>query len=67
MTVILRHLEHGIIDRQVRPTFPVTVEYSLTEQGRQFGHVLNEMHKWGQSWKRQRLSMDKDKDLSTGG
>lgn len=61
LTVILRHLEHnGIIDRQVRPTVPVTVEYSLTEQGRQFGHVLDEMHKWGQSWKRQRLSMNTD-------
>ncbi len=57
LTVILRHLEHnGIRDRQVRTTVPVTVEYSLTEQGRQFGHVLDEMHKWGQSWKQQRLS-----------
>jgi len=67
LTVILRHLEHnGIIDRQVQPTVPVTVEYSLTEQGRQFGHVLDEMHKWGQSWKRQRPSTNKDNSLSIG-
>ncbi|MGF9913095.1 helix-turn-helix domain-containing protein [Paenibacillus ehimensis] len=60
LTVILRHLEHnGIIDRQVLPTVPVTVEYSLTEQGRQFELVLNELHRWGQAWKQQRQTMKK--------
>lgn len=55
LTVILRHLENnGIIDRRVLPTVPVTVEYSLTEIGRKFEHVLNELHSWGQEWKQQR-------------
>ncbi|MBW7454153.1 helix-turn-helix transcriptional regulator [Paenibacillus sepulcri] len=59
LTDILRHLEHnGIIDRHVLPTAPVAVEYSLTEQGRKFEHVLNEMHKWGQAWKKQRYDME---------
>ncbi|WP_028776693.1 winged helix-turn-helix transcriptional regulator [Shimazuella kribbensis] len=56
LTVVLRHLEsNGIINREVLPTSPVTVEYSLTEQGKQFNQVLDEMYKWGQTWKQRRL------------
>ena len=42
-----RHLEvNGIIQRTVRPTVPVTVEYSLTDKGRSFDKVLLAMKEW---------------------
>lgn len=51
LTDTLRHLEHNeIIYRKVFPTVPVTVEYSLTEKGRDFQTVLIEMYNWGQKW-----------------
>lgn len=54
LTDTLRHLEKNeIIHRQVFPTVPVTVEYSLTEKGREFGNVLIEMFNWGHKWGRQ--------------
>lgn len=52
LTVILRHLEgHKVVSRQVFPTVPVTVEYSLTEKGRDFVRVLQELREWGQKWR----------------
>lgn len=60
LTVILRHLEqNGIINRQVLPTMPVTVEYSLTDQGREFEEVLNVIHDWGASRKMHRTPLGK--------
>ena len=51
LTDTLRHLEHnGLVRRQVFPTVPVTVEYSLTEKGSDFQLALKEMEKWGQKW-----------------
>ncbi|WP_080836130.1 winged helix-turn-helix transcriptional regulator [Cohnella massiliensis] len=48
LTDTLRHLEHnGLVRRQVFPTVPVTVEYSLTEKGSDFQLALKEMEKWG--------------------
>lgn len=41
---------NGIIIRTVQPTIPVTVEYSLTEKGRDFENVFVEMRKWGEKW-----------------
>jgi DNA-binding HxlR family transcriptional regulator len=65
LTVILRHLEqNGIIQRQVMPTMPVTVEYSLTEQGREFEDVLNVIHDWGASRREHRTSLGKASSLS---
>ncbi|PYI54457.1 winged helix-turn-helix transcriptional regulator [Paenibacillus flagellatus] len=47
----LRHLEsHGIVDRRVYATTPVTVEYSLTPKGIDFQTVLHEMDAWGIKW-----------------
>ena len=47
----LRHLEEfGIVSRNVIPTVPVTVEYSLTEKGRAFDSVLIAMKDWGRAW-----------------
>ena len=52
LTDTLRHLEQNkIIQREVYPTVPVTVEYSLTEKGRDFQSVLIEMYNWGSKWK----------------
>jgi DNA-binding HxlR family transcriptional regulator len=51
LTDTLRHLEQNkIIQRKVYPTVPVTVEYSLTEKGKDFQGVLIEMYNWGQKW-----------------
>jgi DNA-binding HxlR family transcriptional regulator len=51
LTNTLRHLEQtGIILREVFPTVPVTVEYSLTEKGSDFQIALKEMDKWAAKW-----------------
>lgn len=51
LTDTLRHLEqNGLVNRQVYPTVPVTVEYSLTEKGSDFQLALKEMDKWVQKW-----------------
>ena len=47
----LKSLENdGIIERKVYPTTPVTVEYSLTEKGKDFEPVFYEMRNWGAKW-----------------
>ncbi len=47
----LKTLEsNGIILRTVHPTTPVTVEYALTEKGRDFEQVFLEMKNWGRKW-----------------
>lgn len=51
LTDTLRHLEQtGIVRREVFPTVPVTVEYSLTEKGNDFQAALKEMEKWALKW-----------------
>ena len=42
--------EHQVIMRTVLPTMPVTIEYTLTEKGRDFERVFIEMRKWGEKW-----------------
>ncbi|HCC00974.1 MAG TPA: transcriptional regulator [Ruminococcaceae bacterium] len=47
----LKRLEtHDIITRKVQPTTPITVEYALTEKGRDFQTIFAEMKTWGQKW-----------------
>ena len=47
----LKKLEsNGIINRKVIPKTPITVEYSLTEKGRDFESVFMEMREWGKKW-----------------
>jgi len=47
----LKNLEtNGVILRTVHSTIPVTVEYSLTEKGRDFERVFIEMREWGKKW-----------------
>ncbi|NEN83041.1 winged helix-turn-helix transcriptional regulator [Paenibacillus elgii] len=51
LTDVLRHLENsGIVRREVFPTVPVTVQYSLTEKGLDFQAALKEMEKWAAKW-----------------
>ena len=47
----LKSLEsHGVVVRTVHSTTPVTVEYSLTDKGRDFERVFIEMREWGKKW-----------------
>lgn len=51
LTSCLRSLEgSGIITRTVYPTVPVTVEYSLTQKGRELDGIVNSMYSWGEKW-----------------
>jgi DNA-binding HxlR family transcriptional regulator len=51
LTDTLRLLEQtGVVRREVFPTVPVTVEYSLTESGVDFQSVLQEMDRWATRW-----------------
>jgi DNA-binding HxlR family transcriptional regulator len=44
----LRELElNGIVKRTVQDTYPVTIEYEITESGRNIKMVLDAMVKWG--------------------
>ncbi|MFC3798766.1 winged helix-turn-helix transcriptional regulator [Cohnella sp. GCM10012308] len=53
LTDTLRHLEQaGIVRREVYPTVPVTVEYSLTDKGMDFQATLAEMEKWAMRWRK---------------
>ncbi|MFM1655819.1 winged helix-turn-helix transcriptional regulator [Brevibacillus sp. B_LB10_24] len=52
LTNTLRHLEeNGIVRREVFPTVPVSVEYSLTEKGKDFQAALREMERWAERWR----------------
>lgn len=51
LTDTLQHLERrGIVNRKVIPTVPVTVEYALTDSGKEYGEVLARMREWGMKW-----------------
>ncbi|UUZ91570.1 helix-turn-helix transcriptional regulator [Paenibacillus sp. P25] len=53
LTDTLRQLEqYQVVRREVFPTVPVTVEYSLTEKGREYSAILIEMRKWGRNGER---------------
>lgn len=50
----LKSLEaNGVVTRTVFPTSPVTVEYALTEKGRDFEQVFFAMSEWGMKWLKQ--------------
>lgn len=51
LTNTLRHLEKNqLIQRKVFPTVPVTVEYSLSEKGKEFGKILEKMQRLATKW-----------------
>ena len=65
LTDTLRHLEtNGVIHRQVFPTVPVTVEYSLTEKGKDFRTVLTAMYQWGKAWGERQNVNDQDSSIT---
>ncbi|WP_270166068.1 winged helix-turn-helix transcriptional regulator [Paenibacillus sp. SYP-B4298] len=51
LTTTLRHLEEkGVLEREVFPTVPVTVEYTLTPKGQDLHNILKEMKLWAARW-----------------
>jgi DNA-binding HxlR family transcriptional regulator len=51
LTSTLRHLEeHGVLERHVFPTVPVTVEYTLTPKGEDLHQIIKEMKLWSARW-----------------
>ena len=47
----LKHLvDEQIVERNVLETSPISVQYSLTERGRELSDALYEMKSWGQKW-----------------
>ncbi|MGN0261282.1 MAG: winged helix-turn-helix transcriptional regulator [Eggerthellaceae bacterium] len=51
LTSNLRELEDaGIVVRRVYPEVPPRVEYSLTEEGRSLGPVIDCMKAWGENY-----------------
>lgn len=47
LTQTLRSLERdGMVTRTVRPTVPVTVEYRLTDLGRDLGGTVDVLRRW---------------------
>jgi DNA-binding HxlR family transcriptional regulator len=39
--------ENKIVKRTAYPTVPATVEYALTEKGKEIQPILQELRKWG--------------------
>ncbi len=51
LTSCLRNLEsHGILTREVIPTIPPAVHYTLTEKGMDLQSVVTQMKVWGEKW-----------------
>ncbi|NQX58000.1 winged helix-turn-helix transcriptional regulator [Paenibacillus qinlingensis] len=51
LTDTLRNLEeHQLISRQVFPTVPVSVEYSITEKGQAITEIFTGIHRWKTEW-----------------
>jgi DNA-binding HxlR family transcriptional regulator len=51
LTTQLRQLEaDGVIVRTVYPDVPLRVEYALSESGRQFSAVMDELEVWGAAY-----------------
>lgn len=47
----LKHLEnYGLINRKQYSTIPPKVEYSLTERGKEFNIVIENMRRWADKW-----------------
>ncbi|CAG7650386.1 HTH-type transcriptional regulator YodB [Paenibacillus allorhizosphaerae] len=52
----LKELESaGLVQRTIYPEMPVRIEYALTEKGRAFKPVLDEIRKWAEHWARPEL------------
>lgn len=42
----------GVVSKKIFPEVPLHVEYTLTRQGLALVAILNQMHKWGEKYKR---------------
>lgn len=50
----LKELEsEGIVQRQVTPSTPVRIEYSLTQKGQDLAAVVRAIATWAEAWMRQ--------------
>lgn len=53
LTTDLQELEmNGLIVRKVKDTKPISVEYSLTEQGKSLEAIINNLVEWGQQYRK---------------
>lgn len=43
--------EQGMLDRSVQNTKPITIEYTITEKGKDFDAVLDAICTWACKWK----------------
>lgn len=51
LTNYLRSLEKNqILIREVYPTVPVPVTYTLTEKGHDLNNIIDAMYVWGEKW-----------------
>lgn len=50
LAFLLLYKKCEIVERKVMLTTPVTIEYSLTETGRDFEQVSFEMREWKKNW-----------------
>ncbi len=47
----LKELEsEGIVERTVKPSTPVRVEYALTDKGRALASVVHAVAEWAETW-----------------
>lgn len=51
LSVSLKHLmREGLAERRVIETSPISVEYCLTDKGKELTDALQAMAKWGNKW-----------------
>jgi DNA-binding HxlR family transcriptional regulator len=63
LTDTLRHLEkYDLVRRDVFPTIPVTVEYTLSEKGEEFLAALQGMDQWVKKWGGERNAVNRQTD-----
>ena len=43
--------ENGILTKKIFPEIPLHVEYTLTKRGKNLHYILDQMGKWGSSFK----------------
>lgn len=43
--------EEGMLERTVQNTKPITIEYTITEKGKDFETVLDAICSWARKWK----------------
>ena len=55
---LLDLVENDIIKRKIYPTVPPTVEYSLTEKGKDLHEISIALSKWGKKYSQKNSSVD---------